>query len=49
MCDFCEKFDFGTASCVVDRYGASIVMAGAVSVFQNINSFSFVQNAVHPD
>lgn len=28
MCDFCEKFDFGTASCVVDRYGASIVMAG---------------------
>ena len=24
MCDFCEKFDFGSASYEVDKYGARI-------------------------
>lgn len=41
MCDFCEKFDFGTASCVVDRYGASIVMAGGSFRFPEHQQFLF--------
>lgn len=41
MCDFCEKFDFGTASYVVDRYGASIVMAGGSYRFPEHQQFLF--------
>lgn len=41
MCDFCEKFDFGTASCVVDRYGASIIMAGGSNRFPEHRQFLF--------
>ena len=28
MCEFCERFDFGSASYEIDRYGTRIVMAG---------------------
>lgn len=28
MCKFCESFDFSSAKCVIDKYGASISMAG---------------------
>ena len=28
MCEFCKKFDFGTATAKVDKYGASICFAG---------------------
>lgn len=41
MCDFCEKFDFGTVSCVVDRYGASIIMAGGSYRFPDYQQFLF--------
>ena len=41
MCDFCEKFDFGIASCVVDRYGANIVMAGGSYRFPEHQQFFF--------
>ena len=41
MCDFCKKFDFGIASCVVDQYGASIVMAGGSYRFPEHQQFLF--------
>ena len=41
MCDFCEKFDFGTALCVVDQYGASIIMAGGSYRFPEHQQFLF--------
>ena len=48
MCDFCEKFDFGTASCVVDRYGASIVMAGGSFRFPEHQQFIFCPKNILP-
>ena len=41
MCDFCEKFDFGTAACHVDRYGSSIVLSGGSSRFPVYEQFQF--------
>ena len=29
LCEFCERFDFGSASYEIDRYGTRIVMAGS--------------------
>ena len=28
MCDFCKRFDFGSASTETDKYGARIILAG---------------------
>jgi hypothetical protein len=28
MCDFCSRFDFGTASYETDKYGSRVIMAG---------------------
>lgn len=41
MCDFCEKFDFGRSSYVVDRYGAYIVMANGNYRFPEGQQFHF--------
>ena len=43
MCEFCKKFDFGTATAKVDKYGASICFAGGFG--RKKSSSSFVQYA----
>lgn len=41
MCDFCEKFDFSSASYEVDKYGARIVMACGWNRFPEYMQFLF--------
>ena len=41
MCDFCEKFDFGSASYEVDKYGARVVLAGGSYRFPEHRQFLF--------
>lgn len=41
MCDFCDNFDFGSAKCMVDRYGVCIVMAGGWNRFPKEQQFRF--------
>lgn len=41
MCDFCEKFDFGSASYEVDKYGARIILAGGSYRFPEHQQFLF--------
>ena len=41
MCDFCEKFDFGSASYEVDKYGARVIMAGGSYRFPEYRQFLF--------
>ena len=40
-CAFCQSFDFSSARCVVDQYGASIAFAGGSSRYPNEQQFSF--------
>lgn len=41
MCDFCKKFDFGSASYEVDKYGARIILAGGSYRFPEHRQFLF--------
>lgn len=41
MCDFCEKFDFGSASYEIDKYGARIVSAGGSYRFPRERQFEY--------
>lgn len=41
MCDFCEKFDFGSASYEVDKYGARIILACGSYHFPEHQQFLF--------
>ena len=41
MCEFCERFDFGSASYEIDRYGTRIVMAGGSYRFPPERQFEF--------
>lgn len=41
MCDFCDKFDFGTATCEVDKYGARLKLAGGFTRFPVYEQFQF--------
>ena len=41
MCDFCERFDFGSASYEVDKYGARVTAAGGSYRFPEAEQFSF--------
>lgn len=41
MCDFCEKFDFGSASYEVDKYGARIILACGNYRFPEHQQFLF--------
>ena len=43
-CNFCRSFDFGTAQCVVNRHGASVVFAGGSSRFPSWQQFRFCPN-----
>lgn len=45
MCEFCKKFDFGTATAKVDKYGASICFAEGLGDIRKKSSSSFVQYA----
>ncbi len=49
MCDFCEKFDFVSASYEVDKYGARIILAGGSYRFPEYRQFYFVQFADNPE
>lgn len=44
MCEFCEKFDFGNASINVDKYGASIMLAGGSYRYPLHQQFNFCPN-----
>lgn len=41
MCEFCKKFDFGTATAKVDKYGASICFAGGFGRYPKEEQFKF--------
>ena len=41
MCEFCERFDFGSASYEIDRHGTRIVMAGGSYRFPPERQFEF--------
>ncbi len=41
MCEFCKKFDFGTATAKVDKYGASICFAGGFGRYPQEEQFKF--------
>lgn len=41
MCEFCERFDFGSASCDIDRYGSRIVLAGGSYQFPRAKQFEY--------
>lgn len=41
MCDFCERFDFGSAVCNIDRHGTRIVLAGGSYRFPTERQFNF--------
>lgn len=41
MCDFCERFDFGSASYEVDKYGARVILAGGSYRFPEYRQFLF--------
>lgn len=48
MCEFCKKFDFGNASCDVDKYGASIMLAGGSYRYPESDQFNFCPNCGTP-
>lgn len=39
MCEFCKRFDFGSASYEIDRYGVRIVLAGGSYRFPRERQF----------
>lgn len=41
MCEFCERFDFGSAAYEIDRYGTRIVLAGGSYRFPVERQFDF--------
>ena len=41
MCEFCKRFDFGSAASELDKYGARIVMAGGRYRFPIDRQFNF--------
>lgn len=41
MCEFCERFDFGSAAYEIDRHGTRIVMAGGSYRFPVERQFNF--------
>lgn len=41
MCDFCNKFDFGSASIDVDKYGARVKLALAAYRYPREEQFNF--------
>lgn len=41
MCEFCRKFDFGSAKVEVDRYGARLCVAGGWGRFSDNEQFNF--------
>lgn len=41
MCEFCERFDFGSASYEIDRYGVRIVLAGGSYRFPEHQMFNY--------
>lgn len=41
MCDFCKRFDFGSASTETDKYGARIILAGGSYHFPEERMFSY--------
>lgn len=43
-CDFCRSFDFGSARCAVDKYGANISFSGGSSRYQPNQRFQFCPN-----
>ncbi len=44
MCDFCERFDFGSAACEVDKYGARLTLAGGLYRFPRHKQFNYCPN-----
>lgn len=41
MCDFCKRFDLGSASTETDKYGARIILAGGSYHFPEERMFSY--------
>lgn len=41
MCDFCKKFDFGSAAIETDKYGTHIKLALASSQYPREAQFNF--------
>lgn len=41
MCDFCERFEFDSAACEVDRHGTRIILAGGSYRFSVEKQFNF--------
>lgn len=41
MCEFCRKFDFGSAKAETDRYGARLCVAGGWGRFPENEQFNF--------
>lgn len=41
MCDFCKRFDWGSASYEVDKYGVRVILAGGSYKFPVERQFMF--------
>lgn len=44
MCDFCRNFDFGVAKVHIDKFGASIFLAGGSSRYPVHDQFNYCPN-----